>query len=142
MSRIAVLGAGAWGTALALSLARRGGHQLALWAHSPEHAEELTDSGENLRYLPGFVVPLDIHITAQLPEAIQHADVILCVTPAQALRSVMEQIAPYYKEKMEGLVGKVTKMLEPLIIVGMGSTIAGLMLAIYMPMFEMAGAVK
>lgn len=94
MSRIAVLGAGAWGTALALSLARRGGHDLTLWAHSPEHAEELTDSGENLRYLPGFVVPLDIHITAQLPKAIQGADVILCVTPAQALRSVMEQIAP------------------------------------------------
>lgn len=58
------------------------------------------------------------------------------------LAVVMEQIAPYYKEKMEGLVGKVTKMLEPLIIVFMGSTIAGLMLAIYMPMFEMAGKVN
>ncbi len=94
MSRIAVLGAGAWGTALAVSLARRGGHQLTLWAHSPAHAEELTDSGENLRYLPGFVLPLDIRITARLGEAIEEAEVILCVTPAQALRSVMEQIAP------------------------------------------------
>ncbi len=94
MSRIAILGAGAWGTALAVSLARRGGHQLTLWAHSPAHAEELTDSGENLRYLPGFVLPLDIRITARLVEAIEEAEVILCVTPAQALRSVMEQIAP------------------------------------------------
>jgi type IV pilus assembly protein PilC len=58
------------------------------------------------------------------------------------LASVMEQIAPYYKEKMESLVLKVTKMLEPLIIMGMGSTIAALMLAIYMPMFEMAGKVN
>ena len=58
------------------------------------------------------------------------------------LAMVMEQIAPYYKEKMEGLVTKVSKMLEPLIIVFMGSTIAGLMLAIYMPMFEMAGKVN
>ena len=58
------------------------------------------------------------------------------------LPMVMEQVAPYYKEKMESLVGKVTKLLEPLIIVGMGSTIAGLMLAIYMPMFEMAGKVN
>lgn len=58
------------------------------------------------------------------------------------LAAVMEQIAPYYKEKMEGLVTKVSKMLEPLIIVFMGSTIAGLMLAIYMPMFEMAGKVN
>ena len=94
MSRIAVLGAGAWGTALAISLARRGGHRLTLWAHSPAHVEELTDTGENLRYLPGFVVPLDIHITARLQQAIEGADVILSVTPAQAFRSVMEQMAP------------------------------------------------
>jgi type IV pilus assembly protein PilC len=58
------------------------------------------------------------------------------------LAAVMEQIAPYYKEKMEGLVGKVTKLMEPIIIVGMGVTIAGLMMSIYMPMFEMAGKVK
>ena len=58
------------------------------------------------------------------------------------LALVMEQIGPYYKEKMEGLITKVTKLLEPIIIMGMGSTIAVLMLAIYMPMFEMAGKVK
>jgi type IV pilus assembly protein PilC len=57
------------------------------------------------------------------------------------LANVMEQIAPYYKEKMETMIMKVTKMLEPVIIMAMGSTIAGLMLAIYMPMFEMAGKV-
>ena len=55
---------------------------------------------------------------------------------------VMEQIAPFYKEKMETMILKVTKMLEPIIIMFMGTTIAGLMLAIYMPMFEMAGNVK
>jgi type IV pilus assembly protein PilC len=58
------------------------------------------------------------------------------------LAQVMEQVAPYYKEKMESAILKVTKMLEPIIIMGMGSTIAGLMLAIYMPMFEMAGKVN
>jgi type IV pilus assembly protein PilC len=58
------------------------------------------------------------------------------------LATVMEQIAPYYKEKMESLVLKVTKMLEPVIIMGMGTTIAGLMLAIYLPMFEMAGKIN
>lgn len=58
------------------------------------------------------------------------------------LAQVMEQIAPFYKEKMENMILKVTKMLEPLIIMGMGTSIAGLMLAIYMPMFDMAGAVK
>jgi type IV pilus assembly protein PilC len=58
------------------------------------------------------------------------------------LAAVMEQVAPYYKEKMEGAISKVTKLLEPVIIMGMGTTIAGLMLAIYMPMFEMAGKVN
>ena len=94
MSRIAVLGAGAWGTALAVSLARRGGHDLSLWAHSPAHAEELTDTGENLRYLPGFILPVDIRITAKLTHAIEGADIILCVTPSQHLRVVMAEIAP------------------------------------------------
>jgi type IV pilus assembly protein PilC len=54
------------------------------------------------------------------------------------LAMVMEQIAPYYKEQMETMIGRVTK---PVIIVGMGTTIAALMLSIYLPMFEMAGKV-
>lgn len=94
MSRIAVLGAGAWGTALAVSLARRGGHELVLWAHSPAHAAELAETGENLRYLPGFILPADVQVTAQLDEAITDAGIILCVTPSQSLRSIIQQIAP------------------------------------------------
>ncbi len=94
MSRIALLGAGAWGTALAISLARRGGHELSLWAHSPAHAEELSDSGENLRYLPGFVLPMDVRVTCRLTEAAEGADTIVFVTPSQALRPVIEAIAP------------------------------------------------
>ena len=58
------------------------------------------------------------------------------------LAEVMTEITPYYKEKMEGLIAKVTKLLEPVIIMAMGTTIAGLMLSIYLPMFEMAGKVK
>jgi type IV pilus assembly protein PilC len=58
------------------------------------------------------------------------------------LASVMGQIAPYYKEKMETLIGKASKILEPIIIVGMGIAVAVMMLSIYMPMFEMSGNVK
>ena len=54
---------------------------------------------------------------------------------------VMEQLAPYYKEKMESMIARVTKLLEPVIIMGMGITIAGLMMSIYLPMFEMAGKI-
>jgi glycerol-3-phosphate dehydrogenase (NAD(P)+) len=94
MSRIAVLGAGAWGTALALSLARRGGHELILWSHSPALAEQLNDVGENLPYLPGYTLPVDIMVTSDLPGAIFEADILLCVTPSQHLRGVLTNIAP------------------------------------------------
>ena len=94
MSRIAVLGAGAWGTALAISLARRGGHELTLWSHSAKLAEALTETGENLLYLPGFILPADIQVTADLPRAIFEADILLSVTPSQNLRETIGHIAP------------------------------------------------
>ncbi|MDX2036777.1 MAG: type II secretion system F family protein [Isosphaeraceae bacterium] len=58
------------------------------------------------------------------------------------LATVMEQIAPYYKDKMETLIMKASKILEPIIIVGMGTAVAVMMLSIYMPMFEMSGNIK
>ena len=94
MSRIAVLGAGAWGTALAISLARRGGHELTLWSHSAALAEQLAETGENLQYLPGFVLPAGIEVTADLPRAIFEADILLSVTPSQNLRETIAHIAP------------------------------------------------
>lgn len=94
MSRITVLGAGAWGTALALSLARRSGHHLCLWSHSTALAEQLADAGENLPYLPGFTLPVEIEITSDLPRAIFEADILLCVTPSQHLRGVITHVAP------------------------------------------------
>jgi len=94
LSRIAVLGAGAWGTALAISLARRGGHHIILWSHSALLAEQLNDLGENLPYLPGFTLPAGIDVTSDLPAAIFEADILLCVTPSQHLRGVIRDIAP------------------------------------------------
>ncbi len=58
------------------------------------------------------------------------------------LANVMAQVAPYYKEKLESLVTRLTKLVEPVIIMGMGGTISVIMLAIYLPMFEMAGKVN
>jgi len=99
MSRIAILGAGAWGTALALSLARRGGHEFCLWSHSAALAQQLADAGENLPYLPGFILPADIQVTSDLPGAIFEADIILCVTPSQHLRGIITHIAPLLTRK-------------------------------------------
>ena len=94
MSRIAVLGAGAWGTAITLALARRGGHELTLWAHSAALADQLLETGENLPYLPGFTLPADVQVTSDLLGAIFEADTIVFVTPAAHLRSTMQKIAP------------------------------------------------
>jgi len=67
MSRIAILGAGAWGTALTISLARRGGHQLVLWSYDAELAEQMHETGENLPFLPGQDKPAR---TKHLPKQI------------------------------------------------------------------------
>jgi glycerol-3-phosphate dehydrogenase (NAD(P)+) len=94
LSRISILGAGAWGTALALSLARRGGHDLCLWSHSAALADQLNEAGENLPYLPGFTLPADIHVTSDLPRAIFESDILLCVPPSQHLRGIIAHISP------------------------------------------------
>jgi glycerol-3-phosphate dehydrogenase (NAD(P)+) len=99
LSRIAVLGAGAWGTALTLSLARRGGHSLVLWVHSPALAEQLRETGENLPYLPGFTLPADVEVTSDLPRAVFEADILLSVTPSQHLRETVQHIAPLLTRK-------------------------------------------
>lgn len=95
MSRIAVIGSGAWGTALAISLARRGDHTLSLWAHSPDHAADMASTRENKRYLPGFTLADDIRVTPDLVSAVEGAEIILSVTPSQALRNVIAQLAPH-----------------------------------------------
>jgi glycerol-3-phosphate dehydrogenase (NAD(P)+) len=94
LSRIAVLGAGAWGTALTISLARRGGHELVLWSHNSELADTMRETGRNNAYLPHAIVPSGVVITSDLPSAIFEADILLCVTPSQHLRQVMRHIAP------------------------------------------------
>ncbi|MBW8746434.1 MAG: NAD(P)-dependent glycerol-3-phosphate dehydrogenase [Acidobacteria bacterium] len=93
MSRIAVLGAGAWGTALMLSLARRGGHELTLWAHSEHDAADMRALQENRRFLPGFALPEDLKITTSLAEAIPSSEIVLCVVPSEHLRTTFVDAA-------------------------------------------------
>jgi glycerol-3-phosphate dehydrogenase (NAD(P)+) len=92
---IAVLGAGAWGTALANILARSG-RSVALWAHNPALAAALRESRENAR-LPGIPIEDRIAITDQLAD-VSDADAILLAVPAQALRGVAITVAPGLRE--------------------------------------------
>jgi glycerol-3-phosphate dehydrogenase (NAD(P)+) len=91
--RIIVLGSGAWGTALALSLARNG-RTVTLWAHSPEAAQEIIDPGENRQFLPGFPLPPEITITSD-NAAVAHADIVLSVIPSEFLRPTMTRLRPH-----------------------------------------------
>jgi glycerol-3-phosphate dehydrogenase (NAD(P)+) len=88
--RIVVLGEGAWGTAIALSLARSG-RTVTLWAHTPELAGEIDAARENTRFLPGFPLPENIAITGN-DEAIAHADMIFSVIPSEFLRPTIARL--------------------------------------------------
>lgn len=85
MTRVAVLGAGAWGTSIASVLAAR--HDVTLWARDTAQAQSLTRTRRNERYLPGFAVPEALKITATFPTA----DLYLAATPVAGLRSVAEK---------------------------------------------------
>jgi glycerol-3-phosphate dehydrogenase (NAD(P)+) len=98
MSRIAVMGSGAWGTAIALSLARRGGHSIALWSHSEEVATVLRERGENTVFLPGFPLLPGIHPTADMAAALADAEIIVSVMPSHHVRSSFERFAPHLRE--------------------------------------------
>ncbi|MGF1655725.1 MAG: NAD(P)H-dependent glycerol-3-phosphate dehydrogenase [Verrucomicrobiales bacterium] len=80
---ITVLGAGAWGTALALVL-HRNGHRVTLWCHRPHRADELRAHRENRAYLPGVSLPQAIKIEDDLKAAVQFAEVLLFAAPSQA----------------------------------------------------------
>lgn len=88
--RIVVLGAGAWGTALALSLARKD-RPVTLWAHLDELAREINKAGENQQFLPGFPLPDSITVTAS-DDAVAHADIIFSVIPSEFLRATMARL--------------------------------------------------
>jgi glycerol-3-phosphate dehydrogenase (NAD(P)+) len=124
MSRITILGAGAWGTALALSLARRGGHEIVLWSHSAALAEQLSELGENLPYLPGFTLPADVQVTSDLPGSIFEADILLCVTPSQHLRGVIGHIAPLLTR--DQIIVSASKGLEETTFLRMSQIIASI----------------
>lgn len=94
MSRIAVLGAGSWGSALAILLARNG-HSVALWDHFSDHVRNLVVDGENRRFLPGIDFPAGIEPKIELCEALKAVDIVLVVAPSHAFRSVLLQAAAH-----------------------------------------------
>lgn len=108
--RIAVIGAGAWGTALAIVLARSGRHHLTLWAFETEVCTSIAERRVNELFLPACVVPDAVQITNSLSAAVEGVDLVLSVMPSHHCRKVFIGMAPYLNDKM--LFASATKGIE------------------------------
>src|SRR6266404_5428480 len=104
--KITILGAGAWGTALA-RLLHQGEKHVTLWGHNPEHLQELQRTGQNERYLPGIQLPPGIRFETDLTRAIAEADSVVVAVPSKAFREVTRLL-----HQFTGTIISVTKGIE------------------------------
>ena len=104
--KVTVLGAGAWGTALARQL-HQSGIQTTLWGHDPAHVDEIRRTGRNERYLPGMEVSREIHLETTLSKVLPNGDCIVVAVPSKAFREVTSSLKDF-----SGTVVSVTKGIE------------------------------
>jgi len=98
VKKIAVLGAGSWGTALALALLRsRTQHRVCLWARRADLAESLAATRVNADYLPGFELPPQLGIVSDLAQALSGAEIVLGVMPSEHARGIYARAAKYFQ---------------------------------------------
>jgi glycerol-3-phosphate dehydrogenase (NAD(P)+) len=88
MARIAVLGAGAWGTAIACTLSGR--LEVTLWARDPAQAQEISLARKNARYLPDIALPPAVQVTSKLEQAVANVQLVLAATPVAGLRELLK----------------------------------------------------
>jgi len=112
MKKIAIIGGGAWGTALAIALTRSSrAHRLTLWAHSADVVEMLRAHRVNEIYLPGFELPTDVEVTGGLEKALAEADIVLGVMPSAHARELYRAMRPHVEPN--SIFVSATKGLEP-----------------------------
>ena len=97
MQKMCVIGAGSWGSALALSL-HKNNHKVFMWTRDVEQVEEIHKTKINSKFLPGVVFPEDLIVSNDLQEVIVDSEIIVLAVPSQAVRSVCKQIKPYVKD--------------------------------------------
>jgi glycerol-3-phosphate dehydrogenase (NAD(P)+) len=95
MSRIAIIGAGSWGTALAVALTRAGRHTASLWAYETEVVEAIRCRHENTLFLPGATIPTAVTPTSDLAEALADAELVLTVMPSHHVRRIATAMRPH-----------------------------------------------
>jgi len=112
MKKIAIIGAGSWGTALSIVLSHsRAQHAISLWAHEQEVVHSLRETRSNSLFLSGAMVPHSVAITGDIAEAVRDATIVLGVMPSQHARSLYGQIFKHIKP--ETTLVSATKGLEP-----------------------------
>lgn len=104
--KVAILGAGAWGTALGIVL-HRGGHEVVLWGHDPQHLDNIRSTRRNEPYLSGVELPFGWTYEADLLRAVNGIGTAIVAVPSKALRNVVSQLAGY-----DGVLVSVTKGIE------------------------------
>ncbi|MDP7592844.1 MAG: NAD(P)H-dependent glycerol-3-phosphate dehydrogenase [Litorilituus sp.] len=109
-AKITVLGAGSYGTALAICLARNG-HQTLLWGRDASQVEDMANARENSKYLAGCSFPETLALTSDLIAAVQASENILVVVPSHAFGDMLKQIKPALKEDVR--IAWATKGLDP-----------------------------
>ncbi|MDP8208575.1 MAG: NAD(P)H-dependent glycerol-3-phosphate dehydrogenase [Candidatus Electryonea clarkiae] len=92
MAEIAVLGAGSWGTSLAILLAEQNEHKVRLWEFRPDAAKALAEERINREFLPGIPFPEDIEVFNDIEDSLHGVDAVLIVVPSQFVRSAFERI--------------------------------------------------
>jgi glycerol-3-phosphate dehydrogenase (NAD(P)+) len=110
VSRVAVLGAGSWGTALAALLARNG-HHVCLWGRDAAQLRDIAERHENVLYLPGLALPASLRASADLATALRDADWVLVAVPSHAFAQTLQAMAPL-RPRSAG-VAWATKGFEP-----------------------------
>lgn len=100
MSEIAVIGAGAWGTAISIVLGRKGMHKVRLWAHELEVRDSIDARQVNELFLPGQVIPGTVRCTNSLADALDGAEIMVSVMPSHHARRVFEAMQPYLHSEM------------------------------------------
>lgn len=96
MAKVSVIGAGSWGTALAILLTNNG-HETVLWSHRREQARELADLREHREKLPGVQLPMELEITDDLQAALTDKNVIVMAVPSVAVRSTAKKMKSFVK---------------------------------------------
>src|SRR5579864_6831231 len=110
MSKIAIIGAGAWGTALAIVLGRQDRHAVCLWAREEQVRESIASTRINTVFLPQCRIPDCVTVTGETAEALQDAEFVICSVPSQHCRVLFQQLAAHLEPEM--MIVSATKGLE------------------------------